>query len=159
MPFREREMNVSPEPLSVREWPFYCATFHLAVRWYANHSSHELFYFLTAMRPEWPHQSNDPGNWLEWLELPDTANGQSVPGDPMFDRQFDIATKYVAKCASRDLASRPGVRALAEAMSGDDSTARNLKSFWIQQVRRTAAEPRAMGGAYSFSEPPADAGA
>jgi hypothetical protein len=152
-------MNLSPEPLSVREWPFYCATFHLAVRWYANHSSQELFYFLTAMRPEWPYQSNDPGNWLEWLELADAANRQSDPGDPMFDRQFDIATKYVAKWASRDLASRPSVRALAAVMSGDDSTARDLKSFWTQQVRRTAAEPRAMGGAYSFSEPHADAGA
>jgi hypothetical protein len=152
-------MNVSPAPVSAREWPFYCATFHLAVRWYATHSSQELFYFLTAMRPEWPYQSNDPGNWPEWLELADTANGKAEAEDPTFDRQFVTATKYVAKWASRDLASRPGVRALAAAMSGDDSTALDLKRFWIQQVRRTAAEPRAMGGPYSFSEPPADTGA
>jgi hypothetical protein len=30
------------------EWPFYCATFHLGVRWYVEHQSDERFGFLRS---------------------------------------------------------------------------------------------------------------
>jgi hypothetical protein len=46
---RRRLVPVDPPSDEGREeWPFYCATFHLGVRWYVEHQSDERFGFLRS---------------------------------------------------------------------------------------------------------------
>lgn len=136
------------------EWPYYCATFHLAVRWYADHPSDEMFFFLIAMQPGWPYFSSDPGNWPEWVKSAEAAVGDRAQEDLPYGKHYLLASAYVGQWGDLDTSSRPGVRELAEAMRAHDATGHELRSQWIQHVTRTVAHLEGMGVPFTIKEPP-----
>jgi hypothetical protein len=152
---RRRLVPVAPPGDKGREeWPFYCATFHVCVRWYAEHRSDELFSFLMAMLPGWPLFSSDPGNWPEWVRLADAVLGEYRRDDPPYRRHQLIAAAYVAEWGSRDEPPYPAVRDLAAAMCGRDATGQQLEKWWLESAGRCLANPEEMGGPYEIAAPP-----
>jgi hypothetical protein len=134
-------------------WPYYCATFHVAAHWYAGHRTDEMFFFLVAMEPQWPCDSNDPGNWPEWLDLVEDIDTDSRDVE-LREEYWATAADYVDLWGDRDTPELPGVRDLATAMRGDDNVAHELRALWERKVDECSDRPELMGGPYSIAAPP-----
>ncbi len=133
-------------------WAFYCATFHAAAAWYDEHPSDELFFFLTAMEPVWPHGSTDAATWPEWLDL---INDIDTLDDPVAvqDEFFASAADYIEMWGERDPPERSGVRQLADALRADDDSARALRAVWDRSAAMCRDDPPGVGGRYMVPAP------